>query len=218
MFCGDLKNQQYGHWRSTDNTNHRELVARLSPGGSPGRVRMEPMVKIWDRETLAVVRRMWKDHLPEEISERVNELLAAKQRDDPWAQLTSPGGVVFAAAKVGPIAESQVEEYRGQVRRRKAKRKYIKVELRDAVSARDGHRCLLCGTDRDLAVDHTIPVEGGGTNDPDNLQTLCHSCNSKKMMQIVDFRKPYESVYCRSCRKAHYRNVTAVAWTGPAGS
>jgi 5-methylcytosine-specific restriction protein A len=29
-------------------------------------------------------------------------------------------------------------------------------------------------------LDHTIPLEEGGTNDPDNLQGLCHDCHDAK--------------------------------------
>lgn len=43
---------------------------------------------------------------------------------------------------------------------------------------RDGYRCLLCGATDDLTVDHIRALTDGGTNDNDNLRTLCRSCNS----------------------------------------
>jgi hypothetical protein len=45
---------------------------------------------------------------------------------------------------------------------------------------RDGWHCKTCGTDQDLVVDHVIPLSLGGTNEDDNLQTLCGTCNTKK--------------------------------------
>lgn len=45
---------------------------------------------------------------------------------------------------------------------------------------RDGWQCVTCGTSKDLTVDHIIPVSKGGTDDDDNLQTMCRSCNSRK--------------------------------------
>lgn len=45
---------------------------------------------------------------------------------------------------------------------------------------RDGWKCVTCGTHKNLTVDHIIPVSKGGTDDLDNLQTMCGSCNSRK--------------------------------------
>ena len=45
---------------------------------------------------------------------------------------------------------------------------------------RDDWTCQHCGTHRDLTVDHVVPVSKGGTDDLDNLQTLCGTCNSRK--------------------------------------
>lgn len=52
--------------------------------------------------------------------------------------------------------------------------------LRWAVFERDDFRCQHCGTRTSLRADHKIPESAGGSLCMDNLQTLCHSCNSKK--------------------------------------
>lgn len=65
-------------------------------------------------------------------------------------------------------------------RRKKYARKPISEAVRWTVWERDDFRCKHCGSRRFLTVDHIEPVIYGGTNDPSNLQTLCHSCNSKK--------------------------------------
>jgi len=31
-------------------------------------------------------------------------------------------------------------------------------------------------------------LAAGGTHDPDNVQPLCKSCNSKKAIKIIDYR------------------------------
>jgi hypothetical protein len=56
----------------------------------------------------------------------------------------------------------------------------IPQALRQEIFTRDEYRCKHCGSTKDLRVDHIHPERHGGTLHPDNLQTLCHSCNSRK--------------------------------------
>lgn len=44
---------------------------------------------------------------------------------------------------------------------------------RQKALARAGHRCEKCGSDRDVQVDHIVPVSQGGGHQPGNLQVLC---------------------------------------------
>ena len=62
-------------------------------------------------------------------------------------------------------------------------RQPIPRQLRHQVFQRDGYRCRECGASKDetsLEIDHIVPVAKGGTNDIDNLQTLCRECNRMK--------------------------------------
>lgn len=64
-------------------------------------------------------------------------------------------------------------------------RKGITPKLRYQVLQRDKFRCVLCGKDakeEHLEIDHIKPVVYGGTNDFDNLRTLCSECNKGKML------------------------------------
>jgi hypothetical protein len=63
-------------------------------------------------------------------------------------------------------------------------REDISPALRATIFARDGHRCLRCGTTDKLTIDHKRPVARGGTNSADNLQTLCGPCNSSKGARV----------------------------------
>jgi HNH endonuclease len=49
-----------------------------------------------------------------------------------------------------------------------------------AIFRRDGFACKACGADQNLTIDHVIPELKGGSNEDENLQTLCRKCNSKK--------------------------------------
>ncbi|WP_371767517.1 HNH endonuclease [Massilia sp.] len=54
--------------------------------------------------------------------------------------------------------------------------------LREFVIHRDNYTCLACGeTNRnELVADHIVSRRNGGAHHPDNMQCLCHSCNSRK--------------------------------------
>lgn len=69
-------------------------------------------------------------------------------------------------------------------------RKKIPKELRLKVYHRDGFRCKWCGASRsngaELTIDHITPKALGGTDDIDNLQTLCKECNQDKAALIID--------------------------------
>lgn len=69
-------------------------------------------------------------------------------------------------------------------------------DLRDWIFKRDGYACQACGLEGPahsadrfgwkkspvglLVVDHVLPRVKGGKTDPDNLRTLCWSCNTSK--------------------------------------
>ncbi len=69
-------------------------------------------------------------------------------------------------------------------------RKSLTPSERFDIMSRDKFRCQLCGAtakhNARLEVDHKIPVKKGGTNDPDNLWTLCFSCNRGKAAKELD--------------------------------
>lgn len=82
----------------------------------------------------------------------------------------------------------------------------ISNRMRFKIYERDGYRCRKCGrrTD-DLEIDHIFPISKGGKSNYDNLQTLCHRCNSLKSNVIergaVNPRTKYKGneVLCPNC-------------------
>lgn len=74
---------------------------------------------------------------------------------------------------------------------RKTRRK-IKRSKRFRILKRDGFRCQLCGRKAneddgiELHIDHKMPISKGGTDDDDNLWTLCNDCNLGKSDEVVD--------------------------------
>ena len=66
----------------------------------------------------------------------------------------------------------------------KRKRTRIPRGMRHEVFKRDNYTCVECGARKEdgatLHIDHKIPVSKGGTDELDNLQTLCSDCNLNK--------------------------------------
>ena len=74
---------------------------------------------------------------------------------------------------------------------------YISGSIRYNVLKDAKFRCELCGISADtkaLEVDHIIPRNKGGSDEINNLQALCYSCNAmKRDKDSTDFRKVRES-------------------------
>lgn len=61
---------------------------------------------------------------------------------------------------------------------------WIRREKRLAIYLRDGLACAYCGEGIEdgakLTLDHITPHCDGGSNEPSNLVTACHRCNSAR--------------------------------------
>ncbi len=72
--------------------------------------------------------------------------------------------------------------------------------LRFYIYDRDGYRCCKCGrSTEDLEIDHIIPISKGGKSHPENLQTLCKTCNKEKSNIIEARTFSYNSKICPKC-------------------
>lgn len=73
---------------------------------------------------------------------------------------------------------------------RSAKGTYTSHEW-ESLKRHYNYTCLCCGKSEPeikLTVDHIVPLSKRGTNTIDNIQPLCFSCNSRKYMEIIDYR------------------------------
>jgi len=72
-----------------------------------------------------------------------------------------------------PRERTELEIARDQWNNRRNRLTPLVFEQHDSV-------CQHCGATENLTVDHIVPLAKGGTNELDNLQPLCKSCNSSK--------------------------------------
>lgn len=77
----------------------------------------------------------------------------------------------------------QVHEYCG-CRIVLESRAAIPARVRQMVYRRDWYRCVTCGSGERLSLDHIHPWSLGGSDQPENLQTMCIPCNSRKGARV----------------------------------
>ena len=95
--------------------------------------------------------------------------------------------------------DNNIGDIKGRMRRNSEKRQRLFItmhttnewnELKDYYN----NVCLCCGTKDRLTRDHVIPISLGGTDHIDNIQPLCHSCNSSKHTKSTDYRPRFEKM------------------------
>ena len=57
---------------------------------------------------------------------------------------------------------------------------------RRALFARDGHRCVYCGSAGRLTLDHVVPRSRGGDSVWENVVTSCAPCNLRKGNRLLE--------------------------------
>jgi 5-methylcytosine-specific restriction endonuclease McrA len=87
------------------------------------------------------------------------------------------------------IVARKVNHQRRRARKKLAPGSFTKAEWQ-ALCTWFYNRCLRCGGEGPLTIDHVIPISKGGPNTIDNLQPLCGPCNSSKNDNTIDYRDP----------------------------
>jgi hypothetical protein len=90
-------------------------------------------------------------------------------------------------------------------------RKYVYMRLRYApysrkmVLKRDNYRCVYCGSDKKLTIDHVVPLSSGGKSSWENTVTSCHKCNNQKgNSPLVDFMQAKGFTHTINPYKPHH--------------
>jgi len=107
-------------------------------------------------------------------NDRLYRLKKKKQKEEKEIEC------LLLAIDMACLLASQNERLMYPNARKEADKHISRIEVREAIFARDKHSCRHCRCKYNLTIDHIIPVSLGGGNETSNLQTLCKSCNSRK--------------------------------------
>lgn len=77
--------------------------------------------------------------------------------------------------------------------------------LRTTVFKRDNYTCRSCNRKDNLTVDHIVQLSRGGTNNLENLQTLCKYCHEEK-----DNRKIFNRSFNHNNYYGSHTNINPV--------
>ncbi len=88
----------------------------------------------------------------------------------------------------------KVEQFKANNRRKRRAAKHASGDNFTAqqfveLCEKYGNKCLCCGdTAAVLEADHVVPLTRGGSDDIDNIQPLCGTCNRSKFVKTIDYR------------------------------
>lgn len=142
--------------------------------------------------THAEYMKQWRADNPErwrEIHKKACAKYRAKKKDDPeYREKQLERLRRYRNSTEGKVkrAEAQRRRYLRtkelDIKKRKARKHGLTlVQLNYFLS----NACTWCGSTEYIQIDHMHPSSKGGSNAPDNLQSLCSTCNSFKGDRLV---------------------------------
>lgn len=186
------KVKEPGAFRGTRNTCYvceqevKNAKRRANP--EPGRAYAREYHRQHREKRAAYTKRRRQEH-PEAISATfrryyIRNLERMKQRRrNYWANLT-------AEQKKAYLDRNRHSYLEHDARRRAQKRgSAIGPVDRRSIVERDNSTCYLCGrklTDREIHLDHVIPLARGGSHTADNLKVTCRPCNQRKSDKLLE--------------------------------
>ena len=193
-------------WRKANPETHREYARRYA-AKNPEKVKAR--MKRWRAENQDRIREQQKKYRQANPEKMRAKVAAYKKRHKEGVRVRDARyrekNREAIAARHRQWCEENPDRWRAICRKAKLARRareagaagsFTEAEFAELKALYD-HRCLCCGRPEPevkLTPDHIVPLSVGGSNDIDNIQPLCLSCNKRKHAKAVDYRRPRRAV------------------------
>jgi 5-methylcytosine-specific restriction endonuclease McrA len=131
-----------------------------------------------NRETLLPKFRMYQQRAYYRDPERFRA-----GRRDSWRRMTAEQRQEFYRQN------REARQVHSDMRRARVIGTTVEPIRRAAIIDRDHRTCYLCGrdelTDRQIHLDHVVPLSRGGTHTADNIRVACRRCNYRKANRLL---------------------------------
>lgn len=145
-------------------------------------------------------------HIGKKMSEETKEKKRRFMKENPNAGNFKKGIVPWNKGKPGKKGKespkyihglSNTKKYNSHIESRRRIRKLNNGGSHtlgewETLKAQYNWTCLICDKNElsiELTRDHIIPISKGGSDNIENIQPLCRSCNSRKSTKIINLRK-----------------------------
>ena len=182
-------------WNAKKGKEYRRLYMekrRRACGVLPVPPKMSPEESRKRRVELAIIRRRAKGVKPKTRMSPQDEKASKKRRMHKWRQANQEK----VRADEKKWRDNNPDKWRDKVRRIALRRRarlrgiegnFTKADIDVLLAAQNG---ICAGCSKDISakfeVDHKLAITRGGTNNPDNLQLLCRSCNAQKHTMTME--------------------------------
>ena len=174
----------------------------------------------WTEENLEFILRNFgkfpveqiRVHLQGEINNRLARKAVGRKTLYMTNQITT-GGIIWQAFELGLVTaeerDSLIAKHRyNQAKKTRGKGFGFSSKVKKEALARDGYRCIICGSTENLTIDHIKELwESEEKNHSlENAQTLCRKCNLRKSItkRRHKRRRAYSDEKLRTIQKTMY--------------
>ena len=166
----------------------RRIFGRLANAMKATGLRPRLVAKRNVYEMVETFKKSWIENQSEPDRKHLEDYLRRKSSPYRWSSYKCYfGSLGRLAQRIADYQDGKISEQQLYERYKPTKeRTTVPLKVRYLVLKRDGERCVKCGasTKTDptvmLEVDNVVPASKGGSDHPDNLQTLCSLCNQGK--------------------------------------